>query len=168
MFPALVWAFSGTPLAVLTGQLVCEHVDVLDARVCAEQLSTLRGECLADTPRQGRVSPLIREAALAGPEAPEWRSRAASSVPLPPGAGTELDLDGVAQLRDRFGPPALRRDLHLWTVDRDREPPSQRLPASGSPDDWRMRRTRMTPHTPKPARTTVFTTRVMCYLHLDG
>lgn len=101
---------------------------------------------------------MIREAALAGPEAPEWRSRAASSVPLPPGAGTELDLDGVAQLRD----------LHLWTVDRDREPPSQRLPASGSPDDWRMRRTRMTPHTPKPARITVFTTRVMCYLHLDG
>ena len=47
---------------------------------------------------------MIREVALTGPEAPEWRSRAASSVPLPPGAGTELDLDCVAQLRDRFGP----------------------------------------------------------------
>ncbi|GFM21428.1 protein gmr [Mycobacterium sp. PO1] len=100
---------------------------------------------------------------MTGPEAPEWRSRAASSVPLPPGAGTELDLDCVAQLRDRFGPPAPRRDLILSTVDRDRELPSQRLPARGSPDDWRMRRTRTTPQTPKP-----FTTHVMCYLHLDG
>ncbi len=57
MFPTLVWAFSGTPLAVLTGQLVCEPVDVLDARVCAEQLSTLRGECLSDIPDRAGSRP---------------------------------------------------------------------------------------------------------------
>lgn len=35
-------------LTVVTGQLVGEHVDVLDARFRAEQLASLCGKCLAD------------------------------------------------------------------------------------------------------------------------
>lgn len=47
------------PLSAVTGKLVGEHVDVLYVRFRAEQLCSLSGKCLPDSPREVGLAGLV-------------------------------------------------------------------------------------------------------------
>ena len=52
-------AIEAVPLGGLAGQLVCDHVDVLDARLGAEQISSLRSEFLTDATGEVGLAGLV-------------------------------------------------------------------------------------------------------------